>query len=618
MKDLKKINIKSAIAFTGGFFVFLFIVLSVFRETQIIKTKQASISVIENNPLYQYSAPWDAKLYENFYTNLPSRENREQIIKGGIVPHHLVGGHIAAEFFNALPEQAPSTIVLIGPNHFSRGSSSIITSELDWKTPFGITSANKKIIRSLQDEKFIQKKEEIIAEEHSIYSIIPFIKKSLPETEIVPIILKNTVGENEMNALVELLIKNTPRDAVFVSSIDFSHYQISHASDFHDELSANVIATGDISRLSKLEIDSTPSLYVLMKLMKYYKTEYVFYSMRDSSANLMRNHTKRDTTSYYSPWFASGQPLLSKDSAISILHFGDMMLDRNVAKHIGSNGADSIFSKLAGEESRFFQGVDLISANLEGPFGDKRRATTKSIAFNFNPDLIKILKKYNFGLFTLANNHSYDMGREAFVETKKNLRDANIEFYGEQYSVDDDALFIKDIAGKKIAFIGLNDTNNPIEWEVMAPLINRAEQEADFTVLNIHWGAEYQLTSHPRQRELAHKSIDIGVDLIIGHHSHVVQEIEIYKDRPIFYSLGNFVFDQYFSEPTQQGLAVGTVFYPNKISIYLFPLEGQKSEVDLMSNERAFGMIERILPKVYNDLVNPFHFEVIFDKDQNN
>jgi len=83
----------------------------------------------------------------------------------------------------------------------------------------------------------------------------------------------------------------------------------------------------------------------------------------------------------------------------------------------------------------------------------------------------------------------------------------------------------------------------------------KTEKLADLIIVYPHWGTEY-LTSHPdkRQTDLAHQFIDSGADIIIGSHPHVIQPIEIYKEKPIFYSLGNFVFDQYFSKETMQGL----------------------------------------------------------------
>ncbi len=273
----------------------------------------------------------------------------------------------------------------------------------------------------------------------------------------------------------------------------------------------------------------------------------------------------------------------------SILNFGDLMLDRNVKKQLNKFGSDYPFKLLAA--NNFFDGYDVVAANLEGPFANKRRPTSKSIAFQFDPSLITTLKKYNFGLFTLANNHSLDMGSAGFEESKANLKKAGIDFYGQQYKINDNNLLIKQIGNFKFGLIGLDDTINKVKVSEVKNLIDKAkDQGAEIIMTNIHWGDEYKEISNPRQRQLAHALIDSGVDLIIGHHPHVVEEMEIYNNHPIFYSLGNFVFDQYFSVATQQELGVG-LFFEEKdnqktVSISIFPLESNLSQIKQMEKNK--------------------------------
>ena len=531
-------------------------------------------SVNDESVQYQYSAPWDKNLFESFFDNKREISNINTI-KGAIVPHHLTAGYMPATLFDYLKNQNPSTIVLVGPNHFNRGNSNIITSDLDWKTPFGIVEADHNTIREIRAQKSVVVDEAVMKEEHSIYSLISFISKSLPNTQIVPLILKNNIKTIEMDELVAILEQELPKDAVVVSSIDFSHYQPAQVSAFHDELSKSVIKDFDYSRLSKLEIDSTPSLYVLLKLMEKFGTQKPVYEMYDNPGQ----------TSHYSIWFGDGEKSGSKTA--SILFFGDMMLDRNVAVRIKEHGADWLFSALAGEENRFFYGMDDIHVNLEGPFANFRRQTSKSIAFRFDPALIPTLKKYNFSIFDLANNHTLDMGKTGFQESKDNLTKANLTFYGDGYGISDDALTIKQIGDFKIAFIGLNDTFYPLPTDKIINLIKQAKKTSEFAIVSIHWGEEYKfLKSNKRQQKLARDMVDAGADIIIGHHPHVVQEMEIYHNKPIFYSLGNFIFDQYFSTETQQGLAVGLVMHESgEQSVYVFPLQSVQSQVKLMSGE---------------------------------
>ncbi len=531
---------------------------------------------------YFLAEPFDLETYNNFYQIAPAVPENLGEIKGGFVPHHLLAGHLPVAFFENLKKQNPSLIVLLGPDHYDAGKGEILVGDLFWKTPFGILQTEKNIVADLKNKNLAHvANKEIWEKEQSISVLVSFIKKSLPDTKIVPIIFSYKVTSSSLDALVDYFIANLPANAVVVGSVDFSHYLTWPVANFHDELTKQVIKNLDYERANKLEVDSWGSVYVTLKYLVAKNYGKVAYELSSNSAQLLGIPWTKETTSHYSPYFVSGA--LEKEKISSLLFFGDMMLDRNVKSKIDQNGQDYLFQNLAGQENRFFMGMDLVTVNLEGPFADKRRATTKEIAFRFDPALLPMLKKYNFGLFSLANNHTLDMGQAGFNESKKNLDKYGFAYFGSQYRVDDESLLIKQVGDYKIGFIGLNDTNSPIKKEAVKKLIDKAKtQGADKVIVSIHWGYEYKEISNTNQRTLAHYFVDNGADIIIGHHPHVVQEMEIYKDKPIFYSLGNFVFDQYFSVPTQQGLAVGFIIKDKQLSIFVFPLQGVKSGVSLM------------------------------------
>ena len=564
----------------------------------------------DSNKTYQYAAPWDREMYEGFYKRIDPVIKDLEIIKGGIVPHHLLAGHLSAVFFSAIAKQRPSTIVLISPNHFNRGSAPVIATNLDWQTPYGIVKTDHDLTESMVASGLVRIDEDVVKEEHGLYVLPPFIRKSLPQTRMVSLMIKEQTSSSTIDRLANSLADILPADAVVVASVDFSHYQTAPVANFHDEYTRSIIKSFDYERLAKTEIDSTASVRLLLKLMESKGAQKVGFELHTNAAELTRNPSATNITSYYSPYFVFGDK--STATVVSLLNFGDLMLDRNVKKRIDENGEDFILEKLAGEENRFFRGMDIIAANLEGSFADSRRATTKSIAFRFDPKLIAMLQRYNFSLFNTANNHSFDMSAAGFAESKKNLDAAGIDSYGRQYRADDSSLLIKDIGGVKIAFLGLDDSINPITLKAIQPLIDRAVAEARHLIVNIHWGAEYQELSNDHQRDLARELIDAGADAIIGHHPHVVEEIEVYKDKPIFYSLGNFVFDQYFSIPTQQGLAVGVVLGADATSVYVFPIESENSQVRLMPPSKAEQFMRRLIDRSrlgeYN--IDQFHFSL--------
>jgi len=124
----------------------------------------------------------------------------------------------------------------------------------------------------------------------------------------------------------------------------------------------------------------------------------------------------------------------------------------------------------------------------------------------------------------------------------------------------------------------------------------------NFLIVSMHWGEEYKLINSPAQQSLAHRIIEAGADLIIGHHPHVVQNIEKYQEKLIFYSLGNFIFDQYFSTETQEGLAVGLEIHPDKLVCRLFPLQINLSQPVLMQQNKASKFLIQLAKRSDNRL----------------
>jgi poly-gamma-glutamate synthesis protein (capsule biosynthesis protein) len=283
---------------------------------------------------------------------------------------------------------------------------------------------------------------------------------------------------------------------------------------------------------------------------------------------------------------------------VRILHLGDMMLGRHVAVLIDRHGFDWLFAPMVSTTPGFFSDADLTVVNLEGPFAEYRIETTKEIAFQFNPDLAPLVADLGIDLVSLANNHSYDMGVAAFAETKQHLASSSIRYIGEQYTVNSSSLYYETIASTTIAFVGINDTHPGTDIDTALTLIEQAEQDADLTIVTIHWGAEYQLLSNARQRMLAHQFIDTGADAVIGHHPHVVQELEVYNGAPIAYSLGNFVFDQYFSTDTQQGLGIEFMIVSSTIdSIEVLPFQTVRSQVTPMEESEKQQFLDALFER---------------------
>lgn len=287
---------------------------------------------------------------------------------------------------------------------------------------------------------------------------------------------------------------------------------------------------------------------------------------------------------------------------IRLLFFGDLMLDRHVGEKIDKYGLDYLLEKL--NEDNFSSGYDLVGANLEGAVtnsGEHYRPDNL-YDFAFSPDIIRELKKYNFSFFGLANNHLSDQGALGITETYQNL--SELGFYysgcrdaflsesdnflavsaGENQPVlteDNCSEIILNIKNKKVALISFSSVYKNVDENEIIQKIKKIKELSDWVIVNVHFGSEYQPQASLSQENLARKMVDNGADIIIGHHPHVSQNYEIYQQKPIFYSLGNFIFDQYFSVETQEGLAVSLVLNDSgeiQFTVYKIKTRGSKIE----------------------------------------
>lgn len=235
-----------------------------------------------------------------------------------------------------------------------------------------------------------------------------------------------------------------------------------------------------------------------------------------------------------------------QESKATILLGGDVMLARSVmTKSIKAGDYAYPFSKIAD----FTKDADIFFVNLENPIVSGCPKTDSGFKFCADPKMIEGLLFAGVDVVTLANNHAGNYGQEGIEETKKFLDQSGIKFVGF------DNLETIKVGDIKIGLLGLDFlTNTPKDSDFK--LISESKKEVDFLVVGIHWGVEYRYEPESYQKELAKKIIESGADAIAGHHPHWVQKIEYIEGKPIYYSFGNLVFDQMWSEETKKGLLV--------------------------------------------------------------
>jgi len=275
-----------------------------------------------------------------------------------------------------------------------------------------------------------------------------------------------------------------------------------------------------------------------------------------------------------------------EEKPLKLLFFGDIMLDRHIKEKIKQKEFDYLFAKF--ELPAEWQLPDIMAANLEGAVtaGGKHYPPEIFIDFAFDPKGVAQLKNYNFNFFSIANNHVTDQGKQGYIETRENLDKLNFNYSGcPDRQVRECNIRILDIKNIKIAVLSYSMVYGILDEEKMLAQITDAKAQTDLVIVNMHWGVEYEQASRKNIQTLARKIIDAGADIIIGGHPHVVQEMEIYSGKPIFYSLGNFIFDQYFSRATQEGLGVGLLVDNGKMEITLLPFKSKASQVELMNGD---------------------------------
>lgn len=295
---------------------------------------------------------------------------------------------------------------------------------------------------------------------------------------------------------------------------------------------------------------------------------------------------------HVSEWRPTKQEGITPNPPISLFFVGDIMLDREVAaRSQKAQDPGYPFRRLPVD---WFKSADLTVANLEGPVTDTRRPPEKTIDFQFATTTPKLLIEQGIDVVSQANNHALDQGRLGYEESVRRLREAGLIVFGDQVRDDEVSLATTTIRGLRFAFVGFNTTDNPLDETAASSSLARARTQADQVIVYMHWGPEYRDRPHVNEEGLAKWLIDHGADVVIGTHPHWVQGISIYKGRPIVYSLGNFIFDQDFSQETKEGLAVKLLFEQGRLVLELTPVHIDRSQPFILEGEMRTRRLERL------------------------
>lgn len=294
---------------------------------------------------------------------------------------------------------------------------------------------------------------------------------------------------------------------------------------------------------------------------------------------------------------------------INILAAGDACFSNRLEAIGKARGYDYFFNGISFHSKQ----ADISFLNLETCISKRGQPLSKEYTFRSDPEAVKAIKKAGFSVVSVANNHSYDYGKDAFLDTLFYLEEAGVLAAGggrnetEAFS----PVWIN-IGSKKIAFFAFTDVV-PYGFAAVASKpgvasaknVNRVieavsvwSQKADLTIVSLHWGTELSYYPQKRQVELAHRLIDAGADIIFGHHPHVVQPVEVYREKPVFYSLGNFIFSPGNESGRYSMVAIVQVDYlgrPCTLTVFPVIITAGRPEIAGKSwLKQLFGLVNKM------------------------
>lgn len=530
------------------------------------------------------SATTSVNSIEMYYESIiPSTKNGH----GALLEKYTHNYHTFASTFNDLATEDETIVVFIEEGD-SFQHSALTTSWYGVKTMYGNIPVACDAVSLLENEKYVTIED--FSEDKFFLEVAPFIKRSIPRASILRVRIKQNLTESQISEVADMLSRVVGDNSIVVGSFGSVATISATLAKFHAVKNISDIATFSYDEISGSNFLATSSLFLTTEYMK--KNGALEYRPLDiSKENIVTEITKNRYSGYSGGVFYKSSQ--SKDLPLTVLSFGDMMLDRLVRRKINENNFMYPFEKI----TSFIQGSDVVVVNAEGPFTDFPSKTVSNpkgpLTFTFDPHILPTLKDLGFTILGNANNHTLNFGRQGLSQSEKYIQKNGLSYFGDPSNTNPKS-YTETRKGKKITYIGYHQFANG-GMQVIINDIREAKALGSFVVVYPHWGEEYKEMSMTKlQVKIAHDFIDAGADVIIGSHPHVIEPIEIYKNKVILYSLGNFIFDQANTGPTSKGLALGFSLEDTKITYYLFPFTIKHAQAEIMSNSDSSTMLDTL------------------------
>ena len=493
----------------------------------VTSTTQDGSSIVYQNP---YESPQELMqgIYDADNNVVPPDGLR---IRGVIVPHHLVATESIASGIKMLQHQKFKKILLLSPDHFFHCPTVLCTVDATYKTWFGDVHSSADTLAALHSSKLVSDAPDLFKTEHGIYAVLPFIARYYPNIPVTPLVISQKIPwKANRQELLDLIEKSVDDDTILIVSSDFSHYLSLTTAQQMDEVTAETIFAKDLDGISNLKNPSQSDCPGCLWMMASLADARGFYNpsivLHTNSATILKDPKIPTTTSHFSMVWYENAKLASTDLAVA----GDVTVTRN-----------SRVPKQPKVVTDWWAGDGLRFVNLEGPLGAK---CVKQSAWYLFCNSVSLWTKMK-DLATqwgYMNNHTMDRGVAGFVETPKLISDAGETPVGiepwENGSVRLIAftMFLNGVpeSGK------MNIAGD--EQKVLKSLQEKKPNE--LTVVLVHGGDEYHALLRDPDEKFLRSLIDAGADVVVLAHSHVVGDMEMYKGKPIFRGVGNFIFDQ--------------------------------------------------------------------------
>lgn len=284
----------------------------------------------------------------------------------------------------------------------------------------------------------------------------------------------------------------------------------------------------------------------------------------------------------------------TRPDEITISLTGDIMLSRGVQRYLEEYGYDYPYEDV----SELFLQDDLTIGNLECPITDNGNNANKAKRFLFKADKdnAAALKRAGFDCLNLANNHTMDYMSSGLHDTMACLDEQGLAYVGASENADLKKPYIFEKNGISVGVLAysalpaegyfFNKDKPSIQYistmDFSGMEEDIAEAECDFLIIYFHWGIEYQPYKSDTQELIAKKAIDSGADFVVGAHPHVLQEPELYKDKYIYYSLGNFIFDKQIPPGTDETMILQlTLDHQGLVSVKEIPAVIKKGRIGI-------------------------------------